>query len=271
MPEKFQLDKIVAEGVTYRVPAAVGYVIKKVGTNSTTEAKLVLDDKPTGTIIDTISPFRPVEANALPPLDLGDLYYYLPEKRTLRFEGATGSKCRIIGIMEKYLPGEAPVAAHMVRYKEQPDKHLRYYYGYFEFPAGESWVDKREVEVFKVKPTAIETLLFNHYAMSKIENFSVDEGDIAITFKLEGAPLDVDPEVPPYVGIDHTSMPYPPNDTVGREPFKLDATPITVSPEVTLSVTATNVSGADIAPIDATVASYVRFMGVAKYERKVPR
>jgi len=107
-------------------------VVKKVATNSATDATLYIDNKPTGKVKELIAPLHTIADNLLGPLELGDLYYFIPPEMEFKFSGATGSVYKLIGRMLELAVGEAPPSPHMTRFERQFDHYITYGEGKFD-------------------------------------------------------------------------------------------------------------------------------------------
>lgn len=249
MVEYFKLDKILEEGVTYETPNDRFYVIKKIGTNSTSGAKLVIDGVETGELISTVAPMHKTSSNLLGPLDLGDFFYVIPPNKTFYVDGGGSDKIRIIGLIGKLAPGEGLPANYASRFTEQGKKYITYVTGTATLAAASAdWAADAETEVYSLTPKTIETYLFDGVVMASLANpaSTPAEGDVAIRFYLDGTPLDVLTSDPGHKGVDLYSMPAPPADSTEEEPFSLADLPIEVKGDHTFVIKALNVSGAAI-------------------------
>lgn len=250
MVKYYPLDKIFVQGTTYELPADRFYVIKKIGTDASTDAYLFIDGVETGAIISEVAPLHRTSSNLLGPVDLGELYYVVPPDKKFTVEGPSGAKIRAIGLIGVLAPGESLPGPYATRFDEQGKHYITYVKDSVTLAsAGGSWAADSETEVYSLTPKTVEKYIFNNIAMAKVENASatISEGEVGIRFFLEGTPLDILTSDPGKKGIDLLSMPYPPTPTTEERPFTLKELPIEVPGDYTFSVKAVNVSGSAIA------------------------
>ena len=262
----FRLDKIIVEGTTYETPKRVGYVIRKIGTNSGGSARLVIDNKRMGYIDSDVAPLHRTSSNLLGPLDLEDLPYVIPPNTKFSFEGDSGSKARIIGDVVMLEPTEGFPDELTRRYSNQHRKFKTTYEGSFSLGTDEDWKDDVAFEILSLTPLSIERLLLNDIVMVSISGGPVSEGDFGVEFYLNNSPLEFDVAENLMKGIDALSMPYPPADSTEELAFSLRDFPIEVGGDDTLSIRVRNVSGAAKSPNSGSAWS-VKVKLVAIYER----
>ena len=250
MVDYYKLDKILEEGVDYKMPNDRFYIIEKIGTNSTNGAKLTVDGVELGELISTVAPLHKNGNNLLGMLELGDYFYVIPPSKDFKVEGSSGDKIRIVGKIGKLSPGEVLPANYATRFNEQGNKYLTYVSGSVTLAAaGGNWAADAVSEVLSLTPKTIETYKFSGYVLAELANpaSAPSEGDVALRFKLDGMPLDILTSEPGHKGIDYYSMPIPTNSSSEREPFSLADMPIVVKGDHTISIEALNVSGSAIA------------------------
>jgi len=238
------------------------YVIKKIGTDATSDTKLVIDGVETGEIINTIAPLHKTSSNLLGPLDLGDLYYVVPPNKTFEIDGPSGAKVRCIGLIGVLAPGEALPANYASRFTDQGKHYKTYITDSYSVSGSGTWSAGTSYEVLSLTPKTIETYKFNDFCGASVSGFTETEGDVGIIFKLDGKPLDILTTEPGKKGIDVLSMPLPPADSTEKIPFTFKDYPIEVLGDHTLTIEAMNVSGADISFTDLsiTVTAIVEYL-----------
>ena len=116
MPERYILDKALKHDTLYRSEPDIYYVVERVGTDSTSKAKLEVDGSTVLEILNTIARPHPTDANRFPPLELQKNYIVIPPDKTFRFTGSSGSIMRILGSLFSLAPGEVMVPAHASRF-----------------------------------------------------------------------------------------------------------------------------------------------------------
>jgi len=267
MVEYYKLDKVLSVGTTYRTPPDRFYVIKKIGTDASSDCYLKIDGVDTGPIISTVAPMHKTSSNLLGPLDLGDLYYVIPPNKTFTVEGPSGAKMRIIGLIGKLAPGEAIPGQFAARFNAQGKHYLTYVQGSYSVGTDVAWSADVEYEVYSLTPRTIEVYNFNNVAMASVAGGSFNEGQIALRLYYDGTPLDMLTSEPGPKGIDVLSMPHPPADSTEEEPFTFADKPIQVLGDHTFTVKAVNVSGGTLTP--ATGSSWtITFTAIVEYLQK---
>jgi len=247
--EYFKLDKIVKVGEVLQMPADRFYVIRKVGTNATSPVQLVIDGVETGPFVADVAPLHRTAGNLLGPLDLKDLYYVVPPNKKFWVKGPSGAVVRIVGEIGKLAPGEPLPSTFAARFENQGRVYRTYVTGSATLaPAGDSWAADAETEVLVLTPRTIERYLFNDVVMASLSGYASApaEGDVAVRFFLEGAPLDILTKEAGRLGVDLFSMPKPPAGGTEMEPFTLADRPIEVLGDRTFSVRFVNAKGAAI-------------------------
>jgi len=266
MVSYFSLDKIMSVDTEYETTRRLGYVIRKVGTDSSSSAKLVIDGKELGSIITTVAPIHKTSSNLLGPLALGDEFLVVPPDTKFKFTGASGSKMRIVGEIVSLGSGEGFPSDLMNRFLNQHKLYRTLYSGSFSLGTDVAWVDGAVYEVLSLTPLTSEKVTLDDIVLVSISGDTVSEGDFGVEFYLDNVPFE--PEVAESLmrGIDSKAMPSPPADSTEEIPFSLKNFPIEVLGDHTLSVRVRNVSGSDKSPASGSSWS-VSVYAIAKYER----
>ena len=249
MPKKFPLDVILEEGDEYETGVREALVIREIGTNATDEtapAKLVIDNKPTGEITETLSPLSKINTLFVALLALGKLFYVVPPETPVKVEGPAGLEIRCVGEILKLAPGEVLPTDLMARFNTQPKHYLTFEYGTVDWSAGKTFADKEEVEVLSLTPKTIERVIFNGLVEAKCPDWSRAMHEIGLRFYLDNAPLDFLLEKTPIGGVDLYDTPYPPAEDADHRAFTLAGYPIEVLGDHTISIRQRNISGAPI-------------------------
>jgi len=265
MPKKFSLDLYLTQGSVYETGKREALVIQKIGTNGTTWATpphLRIDDKPLGDIIQDLCPLHKINTRFVPLLDLGALFYVVPPETEVIVEGASGDIIRCKGYLLKLAPAEILPTNLMARFNAQPNHYLTYLRGTYSHGTDVALAADAEVEVISYTPKTIEKAIVNGLVMTKVDNYTEAEQDLAVRFYLEGVPLDFILEKTKTGGIDFMSTPYPPTETTEHEAFSLAETPIEVPGDHTLSVKARNISGGAISPATGTSLDFDILLGI---------
>ena len=266
MVKYYPLDKIIKQGTTYETPPDRFYIIKRIGTDGSTDTKLVIGGVETGAIISEVAPLHRTSSNLLGPLDLGSLYYVVPPNTKFWVDGPSGAKMRIIGQIGVLGVGEAMPGEHQARYNAQGKHYKTYLSDSYSLGTDVTWTDGTEYDVLVHTPKTIERVILNSYVGASITGDTVSEGDFAVEFYMDNTPFEPEFAENLYAGIDALSMPSPPRDDTEELVFTLKDYPIVVNGDHTLSIRVRNVSGSDKAPASGSSWT-VNVKVIAKYER----
>ncbi|MEM2196607.1 MAG: hypothetical protein QXI11_01960 [Thermoproteota archaeon] len=264
------LDKTIVQGVEVKTDEREVWIIRKLGTNSTTIGTLKIDRKPTTQISQIVAPLHKTSSNFMGPIDLGSLYNVVLPQTYVGWDGASGSKLRVIGSKMILDPGETVEAGLKTRYEAQFKDYLVTIEGVYSHGTDTAWPADLDREVIGLTPKTTEEYYFNNVIMASVANVSggVSEGDWAIWPWLAGSPLEYIYGLNIKKGIDVLSMPRPPAETTNLTPFTLADYPIIVLGDQTLSIRAINTSGTTKSPTTGTSIT-VTVTALARYIRKV--
>jgi len=268
MPVIYKLDKLFKVGTTYRAEADKAYIVRKIGTTSTTIAKVLIAGSPVIELIQESAPAFPINTNLIPPWELGDEYIVVPPDKTLEISGESGKHIRLIGQIDVFHPGEALLAADAARYAAQASKFKSYKRGTYSHGTDTAWADGDENDVLTFTCPAGEKWLFNDFFGATVANVSggLAGGQFGIRIYVDDLPHDlIETEMGPK-GIDVVSCHLPPKEDVNSEPFSLADFAITLAPGRTLRITCINVSGGTISPTTgASLDVTVNIRGICEY------
>lgn len=236
MVEYYKLDKILSVGTTYQTPADRFYIITAVGTDDTSEIKLVVDGVETGGITQAVAPLHKTSSYLFGPLELGDLYYVIPPNKEFWVSGTSGKHLRIIGKIGKLAPGEAMPGQFLARYNEQGKHYIKYVTGSLSFAANATWDAGVEQELYTLTPKTVETFIFNNYVGIDVSGGTFTAGQIGVRLFYDGTPLDMLTSDPGHKGIDLLSMPAYDDVASNEAPFSLKDLPINVLGDHTFTV-----------------------------------
>ena len=262
------LNKVLTQGTTYRTHPRVCYVVQKIGTNSTSSGYLVIDGKVTGAIIADIAPIRKTSSYVYGPLDISRLPYVIPPDTSFYWNGASGSDVRLIGKILQLAPGEVVPESLLARYREQPDKHIKYVSGSYSFGTDTAWSDGTEVTILTLTPTTIEKYKFNDLVVVDIANATISDGDVVLKFYVDNNPLEFLESNNVEAGLDILAFPHRDDVATNEVAFSLKDLPILLEGDHTLKVTAKNVSGSAISPPSGTSITLTLYM-VGEYSKGV--
>jgi len=248
MPQVYILDKVLKTGVLYRSEPDKAYVVKAVGTDSTTKATLTVEGAPVLETVNLLSLLEARDVERFPPLDLGLNYVVVPPDKVFSFSGSSGSRMRLMGELLSLAPGEVLPSAQAARYAEQTKRYYTYSEGVNGIGASASWADGTEYDIVSFTAPAGERHLFNRYAYVERTGVIADDpaATVALRFYVDDKPLDVhDPAKAP-LGIDTLRGHWYTAATSYLKPFPVDQMPITLEPGHSLRIAARNISGAAI-------------------------
>ncbi|MEM2370599.1 MAG: hypothetical protein QXH51_06825 [Candidatus Bathyarchaeia archaeon] len=250
------------EGVIYEAESDKAYVIRRVGTNSTTAATFSVAGVNCLTIVDKVARISPSAYNPYGPLDLGTLFIVVPPSKKFGFKGEAGSKMYIEGEILELAPGEVLTPDLLARYAEQGKHYLSYLSGLFSKGTGVSWPADEENAVIDYTVPAGEKHVINRGVYADITGLAAPHapGDWSLRFYKHGAPLDILSATMGDPGIDIWNMCYIYDTTVYHNLFSLEKMPIVLEPGRRLTIKARNVSGAAKSPAagaSITVTAYL--------------
>jgi len=267
MAEVLKLDRYIKEGTTYETGKRVAYIVRRIGTDSTTDAYLEIEEKKTGVIDSDVAPLHVTSTNHLGPLNLGDLYYVIPPETKFRVVGASGCKMRLIGDIIQLKSGEDLGAPFTSRFDAQFSHFLTKVSGTLTLATDEVFKKDEERTIYSIKPSTIETYKFNNFIGVTGSGDTISEGDFSIVFYYDGNPMEYLTTSGFGPGIDIMSLPLPPSATTEEMPFTLADRPITVEPDHEFVIKIRNISGADKAPAAGSAWTFT-LKAIAEYIRK---
>jgi len=260
MPKVYLLDKTFDVGTLYRAELDKAYVIKRLGTNSTTKAVVKVAGAPCAELLAEATPKYPINTNLNGPEDLADLYIVVPPGKTLEIEGESGKDIRAVGNIQVLLVGEALPAGLLTRYDRQAKEFLSYQRGTYSHGTDTAWAADVEKDVLTFTCPAGEKWLFNRYLGATVANVSggLLQGQFGIRVYVDDMPFDIIEAAMGKKGIDTISCHLPAKEDVNFDIFTLKDFPVELTPGRTLRISAINVSGGSISPttgasLDVTV------------------
>ncbi|MGB9672438.1 MAG: hypothetical protein ACPLZY_04755, partial [Candidatus Norongarragalinales archaeon] len=144
MAKSIPLDKILVQGTVYKTDTREAWVIKKVGTNSSTIGYIKIDEKPTTNVYSLTSPLHKTNSNFLPLFDLGSLFNVVPPETKIEWVGYSGSKLRVKGIKVQLDPQEKLDAVYTDRFNKQYQEYYVVLEGSYSHGTNAAWADGLE-------------------------------------------------------------------------------------------------------------------------------
>ncbi|RLC34284.1 MAG: hypothetical protein DRZ76_02965 [Candidatus Nealsonbacteria bacterium] len=260
----YKIDWYLTAGKTYKLQDFQVLVIRKLGTNASSEVKINIDGKYCGSIISKLAPLNKDTTNILPPLDLKDLYLVVPPSREYIFEGP--GTVRILGELIELDPGETMPADLIARYNEQTNKYVTYVYSSVDLGTDTTWAAGSEITLFEKKLESHEKMIFNNVIRIDQEQIGTDPGKVAIKLYRDDNPWHNRYADSGEKGIDLKAFLI---ESGKLEYFTLEKEPLVLEPDHKLKFTAENISGSDITPASGTsikfyfyaVITYINYIG----------
>lgn len=246
----YMLDKVLNVDTVYEAESDKGYIIRKVGTTSTSKVTLSVAGTDCLEVIDKIARANPTEYYLYDLLDLGDLYIVVPPNKKISFTGASGSKLRIVGEIIELTPGEALPSPFMGRYAEQGRKYISYLTDSYSHGADTAWTAGDENDVIDKTAEAGTRYTLNSLFYAELANLAAvhSPGDWTIRLYLQGAPLDILSTNMGDLGIDLWKAYWNDGTNYFYKPFTLEKMPITLEPGRNFVASMINSSGANKSP-----------------------
>jgi len=101
------LRKVLKTNTMYEMEKDRYYVIKRIGTDTTSTVTVEVDGIPVAQIFSTIAPIARTSTNLLTPLDLGEYFIVVPPERKLYFRSSASANVYIEGDLVVLSPGES--------------------------------------------------------------------------------------------------------------------------------------------------------------------
>jgi len=246
--EKWILDKALLTGTLYRTEPDKYFVIRQVGTDSTSKGVLKVDGAPVLEIIHLLAKPQPRDVHRLGLFELRNCFIVVPRGKTLTFEGSAASQLRVVGELYSLLAGEAELPEHNARWAEQPKRYYTYLDGVGGIGESATWAAGAEYTVIDYTIPAGERWVFNRYAYVERTGVIADDtlGIIALRFYVNDRPLDVHDPGLAKLGIDTCRGHYYADTTSYFTPFSVEEVPLELPAGSRLTIKAVNISGAAI-------------------------
>jgi len=254
--ELYKLDKVFVQGITYKLPNDRFYVIRRIGTDQESPVRLVIDGVETGAISNIVAPLYKTYTKLLQPLDLGDLFYVVPNNKQFIVDGPAGAKMRCIGQMGILAPNEVMPPSYVSRFMEQGRRYLMWSQGSKLYTSDYTWRSDEEISIYMLTPKTNEQYILNNICQVQTGVANLADGAVGMRVYLEGRILDILTSEPGKKGLDCKYMPRPPVYNGVDTPFSFADWPITVGGDQTLELRLVNVSGGNLT-VSATLNQYV--------------
>jgi len=243
--QKYFLDKTIDVGVLYRTETDKAYVIREIGTTSTTKATLSVAGIPVIEIYSELAPNYKTSSNLNGPIKLGKLFIVIPPTKTFTFTGSTGSTMRLVGEIIELSPGETLPTDLMSRWTEQGRKFISYLTGSVTTAAGGTVGAGAEADIIVTTIPVAERYTLNRIYMAegRLDDYTAVPQFYSRIY-INGKPLDIIETTMGRLGIAGSSAPHPPRAGVNFEAFSFAERPLTLEAGTDLRITMIN-TGAD--------------------------
>ncbi|MEM2447291.1 MAG: hypothetical protein QW734_11615 [Candidatus Bathyarchaeia archaeon] len=255
MPFTYKLKKTLVAGTRYTAEPDKLYVIKKVGTNSTTNiASLDVAGVKCLEMVQELGRLNPTQFIWYDLYELGDYFIVVPPDKEFGFTGDSASKMIIEGDIVELAPREPIPAALERRLAEQGKSYIKVQRGSYNHGTGTAWAADYEATVLTLTCGAGERHLFDSRLYFSLANQSAVHaaGDWALRIYYQDKPLDILKATMGKFGIDVWNMFWNDGTNYYYYPMELSDMPIQLEPGRTLKINLRNVSGASKSPASGT-------------------
>jgi len=264
MAEEIKFEKEFAAGTLYRAESDKYYIFKEVGTDSTLEPSyLEIDGKRVLEIYGKIAPLKKTDSNLLGLFDLGENYLVVPPNKAFIFNGSTGSKLKVRGILGSLGPGEVMGGVYASRFAVQHVKIYSFLHAKYTFASGAGVPAGTKIRVLDWTCPVGENWVFDRYL--GVEAWTTDgasAGDLSFEIFIEGVPKDVIETTMGPKGFAAGSAPYPPRSAVNIEAFDPKALNLKFEPGRTLVIDCTNAADLSTLPPGLSWEYHVVLVGM---------
>jgi hypothetical protein len=244
----YYLDIYISNNTEYTMEEDRAYIVRAIGTNSTSDAQVYVDGRPL-TIFDAdLAPLNLTTSNFNGPFNLKELYIVIPPKKKFKVIGSPESVTRLIGTMLMLDTNEVLPAEYAQRYAEQFNHFWTKVYGSVTLGTDVKWKADQELKVISLLPLTSEKYILNNLIMGRVTGGTISRGQVGVYHKWRDTPYSMHSYSAGPQGIDILSMPYPPSATTELYAFYLDEYPIEVPGDIRVDIVAKNVSGSDLTP-----------------------
>jgi len=252
--KKYLLDKVLNVDTTYEAESDKAYVIRAVGTDSSSKATLSVGGVNCLEIINELARMNPTTHRLYDLFGLGDYFVVVPPDKKFSFSGSSGSKMRIVGeIIELDATESLPPDLDM-RYDVQGKKYMSYLRGTYSHGTDTAWTAGDENAVLTKTAEAGTRYYLTGNVYVDIANLASvhSPGDWTLRFYLQDAPYDILSTNMGDLGVDVWRGFWNDGTNYYYKPFKYEHLPPQIDPGRTFKVTCINSSGASKSPSSGT-------------------
>lgn len=213
-------DTFVPGDATITTGPQEAYRIRYIGTDKAGAITPTVDGNSLGAIRTEIAGLYVTDSTEQGPLDLDELYYYLPPETTLSFDGASSDLVRLIGEAIDSPSGRFEASGDETRFSEQGE----YYYTFTQgsVDVAETIADNEEFTIHTLTPNTDERYEFvdlHEVGHTSDGSYTVSAGEVSLLFDFDGQQRPSQFQDDEIVGLDATALPRPPTATTNAEGF----------------------------------------------------
>jgi len=228
------------------------YRIRAIGTDKTGSITPTISGNTLGSIRQEVAALQYKGESEHGPLELEDLYYYMPPETEIRFDGTSGDTVHLAGEAIDSPDGRFESSGDQTRFDEQGDHHYTFVQGSVD--VSEPVADQQEVVPLTLTPQTDERFTFDRLHTLDVTSdgsTTTAEGDLALLFDFDGQRRPSQFSDDTIVGVDVESLPQPPADSDNQMKFVYgmeapNVSPFTISGDQTFETVVRNVSGGSI-------------------------
>ncbi|MEM2410360.1 MAG: hypothetical protein QXF87_07570 [Thermofilaceae archaeon] len=269
MPVEVFFRRLVPTGAEYVTAPREALIIEEVGFKDEGEYKFLIDRKETTPLLGPLPFYDDTKTYGSKPLNLNPLPVVVPPETAWSVQGTPATTALLLGRKVQLGIGEALPDEVTRRFAEQYSRYIRIYKGSISLAVNQAWAAGAELTALQFTTLANERVTFSGPVLARWSGFTLDPGAVAVRFYMDGRPLENVYRTGWEPGIDlKTLTTVSEYRNYGAPLFSLERLPIVVNPNTVFTVTAENISGADIAPASGQAIS-VELWLLAVYEKGV--
>jgi len=234
--------KVFEIGKTYRAESNKSFVIRAIGTNSTSKVQVIVEGKVSGEFVFNFASLTSSTSNSLGPFDLRDLYIVIPRGSQFYFTGESGKYVYAEGDLLIHEFGEELPAEFKTRYEAQSKHYYTYLAASYTSAAGASIPSGEVATVLDFTcPSGREYLLNDLIMMEAYTTAgSIAQELLAHRIYINDQPYDIlDATMGPF-GIATIQTPNPPRGALNYYTLSLKDFPITLKEGTNLKIRLVN-------------------------------
>lgn len=244
---EYPLLKFLDMNTEYELPKRVSWIIERIGTDDSSTVELYVDNKIVLKFHRTIAPLQFTDNNLLGPLDLKEFYIVVPEETKIKAVGTSGKYVSLYGKKLIHDPGEGLGEPYISRFNGQSDAYKTFWENTFDLGTDVAWGKNSEQTVLTIEPGGMERYTVIGPVMVSMSGGTINYGDFALVWKLNGQRMEYLWQDTVGPGIDIKQLPRPPTqDNWNQYIIAEKGLDLTFGNKLEFLIR--NVSGADKAP-----------------------